>query len=55
MKTKTGSEVAKAFESIMTKNHPKILWVDKGYEFYNKIVDKLLKSKSIEIFFLNLQ
>ena len=27
----------------MTKNHPKTLWVKQGSEFYNKIVNKLLK------------
>ena len=49
LKTKTGTEIAKAFESIMTKNHPKKLWVDQDTEFYNEIVDKLRKSKSIEL------
>ena len=43
MKTKTGSEVAIAFESIMTETHPKKLWVNQGSELYNKTVDKLLK------------
>ena len=50
LKTKTGPEVAKAFESIITKNHPKKLWVDQGSEFYNKTFDKLLKSKNKEIY-----
>ena len=48
LKTKTGLE--DIFDSIMTKNHPKKVWVDQGSEFYNKIVDKLLKSKSTEIY-----
>ena len=30
LKTKTGLEVAKAFESLLVKNKPKMLWVDKG-------------------------
>ena len=41
---------AKAFETILTKNHSKKLWVCQGSEFYNKTFDKLLKSKSIEIY-----
>ena len=50
LKTKTASEVTKAFESILTKNHHRKLWVDQGSEFYNKTFDKLLKSKNIEIY-----
>ena len=46
LKTKTASEVTKAFESILTKNHPRKLWIDQGSEFYNKTFDKLLKSKT---------
>ena len=43
LKTKTGLEVTKAFETILTnENHPKKLWVDQGSEFYNKTFDKLL-------------
>ena len=34
----------------MTKNPSKTLWVAQCSEFYNKIVDKLLKRKSIEIY-----
>ena len=50
MKTKIASEVTKAFESRLTNNHPRKLWVDQGSEFYNKTFDILLKSKNIEIF-----
>ena len=50
LKTKTASKVTKAFESILTKNHPKKLWIDQGSECYNKTFDKLLKSKNIEIY-----
>ena len=35
---------------VLTKNHPKKLWVDQGSEFYNKTFDKLLKSKNLEIY-----
>ena len=50
LKTKSALEVSKAFESILTKNQPKKLWVDQGSEFYNKTFDTLLKKHSIEIY-----
>ena len=50
LKTKSALEVSKAFESILTKNKPKKLWVDQGSEFYNKTFDALLKKHSIEIY-----
>ena len=46
LQTETASEVTKAFERILTKNHPKTLWVDQGSVFYNKTFDKLLKVKT---------
>ena len=50
LKTKTGSEVSRAFESIFRKNKPKKLWVDKGKEYYNKNVKDLLAKNNIEIY-----
>ena len=50
LKTKTGLEVAKAFQSIFEKNKPKKLWVDKGKEYYNKNVLDLLAENNIEIY-----
>lgn len=50
LKTKTGLEVSKAFESILKKNKPKKLWVDKGKEYYNKNVLDLLAKHKIEIY-----
>ena len=50
LKNKTALEVSMAFESILTKNKPKKLWVDQGSEFYNKTFDALLKKHSIEIY-----
>ena len=47
LKTKTGLEVSKAFESI--HNKPKMLWVDKGKEYYNKNVLDLLAKDNITI------
>ena len=50
LKTKTGLEVSKAFESIFKKNKPKMLWVDKGKEYYNKNVLDLLAKDNITIY-----
>jgi integrase-like protein len=45
LKTKTGSEVKSAFESIFKSSNrkPKQLWVDQGKEFYNSQVQPLFK------------
>ena len=50
LKSKTGLEVSKAFESIFRQNKPKKLWVDKGKEYYNKNVLDLLAKNNIEIY-----
>ena len=52
LKTKTGLEVSKAFESIFkkAKDKPKKLWVDKGKEYYKKNVLDLLAKNNIEIY-----
>ena len=50
LKTKTGLEVSKAFERILEKNKPKMLWVDKGKEYYNKNVLDLLAKDKITIY-----
>ena len=50
LKTKTGLEVSKAFESIFKKNKPKMLWVDKGKEYYNKNVLELLAKDNITVY-----
>ena len=55
LKTQTGLEVSKAFESILKKGQPKKakpkkLWVDKGKEYYNKNVVDLLAKNNIEIY-----
>ena len=56
LKTKTGLEVSKAFESIFKKakgkaqSKPKKLWVDKGKEYYNKNMLDLLAKNNIEIY-----
>ena len=52
LKTKTGEEVKDAFEKIFreSKRKPMKLWIDKGTEFYNKTVKKLLKENNIIIY-----
>ena len=41
LKSKTGVEVAKAFNKIFKERKPEKLWVDKKKEFYNKNVKAL--------------
>ena len=42
LKSKTGAEVAEAFNTIFKEGRrPDKLWVDKGREFYNKNVNAL--------------
>ena len=53
LKTKTGKEVASALQTLFKENRPKKIWVDKGTEFYNHDVSKVLKKKDIEIYSTN--
>ena len=47
LKTKTGLAVSKALQIIFKENKPKMLWVDKGKEYYNKnFLDLLAKMMS---------
>jgi len=48
LKTTTGVEVTKALEVIFKERKPDILWVDKGREFYNREVQKLITLYSTE-------
>ena len=50
LKTKTGLEVSKAFQIIFKENKPKMLWVDKGKEYYNKNVLDLLAKNDVKIY-----
>ena len=50
LKTKTGLEVSKALERIFKVNKPKLLWVDKGKEYYNKNVLDFTATNNIEIY-----
>ena len=48
LKNKKGVNVAKALENIFQERKPEKLWTDKGTEFYNKDVKKLLDIYSTE-------
>ena len=50
LKTKTGLEVSGALASIFRENKPKMLWVDKGKEYYNRHVLDLLAKDQIQIY-----
>ena len=51
LKNKTGLEVSKAFEILFKKQAPpKKLWTDKGTEFYNKEVEKVMKKNNVELY-----
>ena len=43
LKRKTGQEVANAFSSILKERRTSKTWVDRGREFYNKDVEKLVE------------
>ena len=51
LKTKTGSEVATAFQHLW-KIHkpPQTLWTDKGGEFYNKQMIDLLEKNNVDLY-----
>ena len=48
LKRKTGQKVAHAFSKILRERKPCKVWVDKGKEFYNKEVQKLVALYSTE-------
>ena len=47
-KTETGQEVTNAFSRILKERRPSKTWVDRGREFYNKDVRKLVVLYSTE-------
>ena len=50
-KDKKGETVAAAFEKIFKLGRqPRLLWTDKGKEFYNKNVNQLLSKKNIKLY-----
>ena len=50
LKTKTGFQSSQALENIFRENKPKMLWADKGKEYYNRHVLDLLAKNKIEIY-----
>ena len=48
LKRKTGQEVANSFSGILKERRPSKPWVDRGREFYNKDVQKLVELYSTE-------
>ena len=48
LKDKNGKTVADAFETIFRKRYPEKIWVDRGKEFYNIEVKKLLKRYEVK-------
>ena len=51
LKNKKGETVANAFKKIFKSGRqPRLLWTDKGKEFYNKNVNQLLSRKNIKLY-----
>ena len=51
LKTKTGKEVAMAFQELFTDNAPPSrLWTDMGTEFYNQHVKRVLTANNVALY-----
>jgi len=50
LKNKTGMTVSEALETLFEERKPKYIWSDKGSEFYNRNVKKLLKENNIKLY-----
>ena len=51
LQNKKGETVAAAFEKIFKSGRqPRLLWTDKGKEFYNRTVNQLLSKKNIKLY-----
>ena len=51
LKNKTGESVAQAFKKIFKQaRYPKLLFVDRGKEFYNKDLKKVLQKHNINLY-----
>ena len=51
LQNKKGETVAAAFEKIFKSGRqPRLLWTDKGKEFYNRNVNQLLSKKNIKLY-----
>ena len=52
LKTKTGQEVAQAFQKLfLASGHPSCLWTDKGTEFYNQQLKNVLKANNVMLLY----
>ena len=50
IKDKSALSVCNAFEQLFQKVKPKLLWTDKGKEFYNKKFQELLQKHNIKLY-----
>lgn len=50
LKKKNSQTMHDAFKKIFKKKKPKLLWTDRGTEFYNKKVKELLAKKKIKLY-----
>ena len=50
LENKKGETVASAFEKIFKCRQPRLLWTDKGKEFFNKNVKQLLSRNNIKLY-----
>ena len=53
LKDKKGITIKNALQKIFNKRKPKLLWTDKGKEFYNKQVETLLNENNIKLYSTN--
>ena len=50
MKTKTGQKITTAFRKITSRRKPKMLWVDKSTEFYNRTFKRWSNEQDIHLY-----
>ena len=50
LKTKTGKEVAQAFQKLFHNGHLSRLWTDKGTEFYNRQLRVVLEANDVMLY-----
>ena len=50
LKTKTGKEIAHAFQKLFLNGHPSRLWTDKGTDFYNQQLKAVLTANNVMLY-----
>ena len=50
LKTKTGKEVAQPFRKLFRNGHPSRLWTNKGTEFYNRQLKRVLEANDVMLY-----